>query len=131
MSYNTYHAHILNACPALVQKGTNEKRWVVVWLPRGGSSAGLSGGWRSFAIDQVCSPAPVSSTEGILCLAERYPYAQHGLHADWSSCRLVQCQGLREPFYLRLSRSICPPQRRHDGTVLLGRDESDTLWRKS
>lgn len=34
--------------------GEGRKRWHVRWLVRGGSSCGLSGGWRGFAIDQVC-----------------------------------------------------------------------------
>ncbi|CAL5227003.1 g9893 [Coccomyxa viridis] len=38
------------------QRGANEKRWTVIWLPRTKTSAGLSGGWRSFAIDQELTP---------------------------------------------------------------------------
>ena len=49
----TRPAHALKLCPAVAQKGENERRWPTIWLPRGGSSAGLSGGWRGFALDQV------------------------------------------------------------------------------
>ncbi len=54
-----------------MQKGENERRWPTIWLPRGDNgrdgaprSAGLSGGWRGFALDHV---SPLSSS----CLQQR------------------------------------------------------------
>ena len=59
----------LSAYHAAVQKGENERRWPTVWLPRPGSknrqgcptTAGLSGGWRGFAIDQVLDQSSAMS----------------------------------------------------------------------
>ena len=86
---------VLKGSAARAQEGENEKRWPAVWLPRGMAkgqgpreavpgakagrnaprTAGLSGGWRGFAIDQVRGPSHTEVMRSVMqfcpCICSR------------------------------------------------------------
>lgn len=92
MSCAIQNDKVLKRNAAHVQEGESERRWPAVWLPRGiakgqvpreavpgakvgGSApraAGLSGGWRGFAIDQVRAPGPTGVVRSVVQICPRF-----------------------------------------------------------
>ena len=94
----------------------------MIWLPRTKTSAGLSGGWRSFAIDQVSPLAPLCSADGLFCL----PLTERTtLYTSQIRCRLAKWRSC--PLPVPEGRDLLQAQQKYFACTKEGKEERYTL----